>query len=420
MCICLFLFAGDAFHKPCISGEPDVETFQYKTGDWLVLACDGLWDQLTYDDVAKMLNDGSDGDMSTPAQRIVRAAKDGGSSDNITAIVVHLAIPPNVGGQNVTAPSDPNRTMESNADGKNGDDNMGPRRDPTGTKSAGSGESPVGQDMVGSSVENSHLAVSMKRLADTELEVSDDEKMADVGHVSAVDEELGVFVDSGSSVDMQHSSSQGSCQNFLRLSKVGSLEDALMAVAAEFTSEFSPSSSGPSDVMRTTSEDTSGQSPDPSFEAGAVEMRVASMHKRTKRRSLASWQRRQKENRCPSNDADQPGETPPCLRAGSPLLREEDLARAASSFGESCCRSLSLPSGSGTLLNAHLSSGTQRVAPTMRPVAESRGGRISSINAPSRWTIAVEVDAEVGMFEENSGDIVTGTPVSAMNLSSHW
>ena len=384
-----------------------------------MLACDGLWDQLTYDDVAKMLTDDDSETSLTPAQRLVRAAKDGGSSDNITAVVVRLTIPPNVDGQDTNASTDPNRTAEMNADGKNGDGKTGPRTDP-GTESKRSGESPAGQDVVGSSAETSHLAVSMKRLADTELEVSDDEKFADVGQFSGVDEELGAFVDSGSSVDVQRSSSQGSCQNFLRLSKVGSLEDALMAVAAEFTSEFSPSSSGPSDVMRTTSEDTSGQSPDPSVEAGAVEMCVASMHKRSKRRSLASWQRRQKENRRPSDDADQPGETPPCLRAGSPLLCEEDLGRAASSFGESCCRSLSLPSGSGSLLNPHLPGGTQRVVAAARPVVESRAGRISSVSAPSRWTIAVEVDAEVGMFEDNSGVVVAGPPSSAMNLSSHW
>ena len=375
-----------------------------------MLACDGVWDQVTNDDVARLLND--DGDpQSSPAHQIVRVAKDNGSSDNITAIVVRLTIPPTAGGQDLTMPKDPNRKSDMKADGKNEGGETGPKTD-LGSESAKSGQSPVKQNKAsGCLVESSHL----KRLADTELEVSDDEKFTDVD----VDDELGTFVDSGSSADVQQSSSQGSRQNFLHLSKVGSLEDALMAVAAEFTSEFSPSSSGPSDVMRTTSEDTSGQSPDPSIEAGALEMRVANMHKRTKRRSLASWQRRQKENRRPSaDDADQAGETPPCLRAGSPLMCEEDIGRAASSLSESCCRSLSLPSGSGALMNTHHSGGTQRVTGTGRPVAESRS-RISSVTAPSRWTIAVEVDADVGMFEENPG-IVTRSANSGMNLSSHW
>jgi len=412
MCLC----PGDAFHKPCISGEPDVETFTYENGDWLVLACDGLWDQLTYDIVAKMLNDDA-GTSLTPAQRLVRAAKDNGSSDNITAIVVRLTTPGNLDGQDFDVTSDPNRMAEMKTDSKNEGDRMGPRTE-TGTESAKSGESPVGQDSMVNSTETSHLAVSMKRLADTELEVSDDEKLADVGPISADDEEIGTFVDSGSSVDVQHSSSQGSRQNFLHLSKVGSLEDALMAVAAEFTSEFSPSSSGPSDILRTTSEDTSGQSPDPSLEAGTVEVRVANMHKRTKRRPGTSWQRRQKENRRPSDDADQPVETPPCLRAGSPLLCAEDMRLAASSLGESCCRSLSLPSGSGALLSVHHPVLSQRMAPTMRPLTEGRS-RISSVSAPSRWTIAVEVDADLGMFEENLGGIAD-PPNSALNLSSHW
>jgi len=249
--------------------------------------------------------------------------------------------------------------------------------------------------------------------------VRDDEKLTGIGQVE--DDELGVFVDSGSSADAQRSSSQDSRHNFLHLSKVGSLEETLMAAAAEFVDEFSPSSSGLSDVVRTTtSEDTSGQSPDPSAEAGAVELRAAKMQRRSKRRSMAGWPRRHKENRNPSDDADQSGETPPCLRAGSPLMCEDAMMeRAASSFGESCCRSLSLPSGSGALLSAHLSGGTQRVAAAARPVSDTRG-RISTVHAPSRWTIAVEVDADVGMFEENPGVIAAGPPHSATNLSSHW
>lgn len=396
-----------------------------------MLACDGLWDQLTYDDVAQVLNDDARDSSLTPAQRLVRAAKEAGSSDNITAVAVRLTVPPDVSGLDPDASTNPDHAAEKSPGGRDRGGKSGKRSDP-GKETKRSGESSVGRDMAGSSTETSHLAVSMKRVADTELEVSSDEEkcVADVGGWSATDDEL---VDSGgSSIDVQRSSSHGSCQNFLRLSKVGSsLEDALMAVAAEAelaSHELSPSSSGPSDVLRTTSEDTSGQSPeDPSVEAGAVEMRVASMHKRSKRRSLYSCQQRrgQKENRRPSDDA---GETPPCLRGGSPLLRDEDPAgpgRAASSFGESCCRSLSLPSGSGTLLNVHPA--TQRLpAATARPVVEGRGGggRISAVAAaPSRWTIAVEVDAEVGMFEEipgGGGVVVAGPPSSAMNLSSHW
>jgi len=414
--LCVRDLTGDAFHKPCVSGEPDMETFSYETGDWLVLACDGLWDQLTYDNVAEILSNESDASF-TPAQRLVRAAKDQGSGDNITAIVVRLTVPPDIDRQNTSASTDPNRTAEVKAGEKTEGDETVPRADP-GTASASSGELHVVGDVVINCMETSRLAMSMKRFADTELEVSDDEKLTGIGQ--ARDEELDVFADSGSSADVQHFSSLDSRHNFLQLSKVGSLEDALMAAAAEFAGEFSPSSSGPSDVMRTTSEDTSGPSPDPSVEAGAVEMRVARMHRHTKRRSMTSWHRRQKENRNPSDDADQPGETPPCLRAGSPLMCEEALEQAASSFGESCCRSLSLPSGSGGLLNVHLSGGTQRVAAAVRPVSESRA-RISSANAPSRWTIAVEVDADVGMFEEeNPGVIAAGFPNSAMNLSSHW
>jgi len=402
-----------------VSGDPDIQSFEYETGDILVLACDGLWDHVSYEEVAKLLSDES-GIALSPAQRLVRAAKENESNDNISVIVIRLTNP-NSCGKVKTATTDPDAAAEMEASGKKeGDESSGgdkgPSTDPDteSDKSTGSPGGGGGQEKVVSAADNNHM--SMKRVADTELEVSDDEK---VGVASAGDEELGTFFDSGSSVDVQHSSSQGSQQNYFHLSKAGSIEDALMAVAAEFTSEFSPSSSGPSDVVRTTSEDTSGQSPDPSVEASAVEMHVANMHKRTKRRSMASWQRRQKENRRPSDGGDEPDETPPCLRAGSPLLCEEDGGRPGSSLSESCCRSLSLPSGSGALLNAHHSGGIQRVATGMRPGSESKS-RISSFNAPSRWTIAVEVDADVGMFEEENPGIIAGAPNSAVNLSSHW
>jgi len=402
VCLLFAWLPGDAFHKPCISGEPDIETFTYQTGDWLILACDGLWDQLTYEDAAAMLNDTSDTSV-TPADRLVREAKERGSGDNITAIVVRLSVPSNTGRTDGGTATDPNRTATMRADEKNEGDSTEPRTEQQGTEPRNPGAPPVGKDTVG--METSHLAVRMKRLADTELEVSDDERLTDVGRSAEDDEEeLDVFADSGSSVDV----SQGSRYNFLHLSKVGSLEDALMSVAAELTGEFSPSSSGLSEIVHaTTSEDTSGQSP----EAGAVEMCVAGMHKRTKRRSASSWQaRRQKENqRPPSDDVDRPGATPPCLRAGSPLMYEDSIQRAASSFTESCCHSASLPSTSGTLLNLHHSAGTHRGA---RPVPDIRS-RISSLNAPSRWTIAVEVDADGGMFEEEH-------PNSTMVLSSHW
>ena len=413
---------GDAGYKPYISGEPDVETVKYEAGDWLVLACDGLWDQLTPDDVVELLNDDSD-ESRTPAQRLVRAAKDGGSTDNITAIAVRL-FPLNAGEHETTTPTDPNRTAEVETNRKNDDGKTEPRTN-TGTEAERSGDPPVGRETVEDSTTTSRLAVSMKRLADAELDVSDDEKLTDlgppVGQTGTEDEELGAYVDSGSSsVDVQNSSSQDSRRNFLHLSReVGSLEDALLAAAAEFSNEFtSPSSSGPSDAMRTTSEDTSGQSPDPSVEAGTTEQHVASMQRNTKRRSVASWQRRHKENRRPSDDGDRPAETPPCLRAGSPLMHEEDLRQAASSLTESCCRSLSLPSGSGALLNVQHCGAAQRMAAAVRPVPENRG-QIASINNPSRWTIAVEVDAD-GMFEEYPGIITSGPPSSAMNLSSHW
>lgn len=44
---------GDMAHKPFISAEPEIECINLDgEEDFIVLGCDGLWDNLTEDDVA--------------------------------------------------------------------------------------------------------------------------------------------------------------------------------------------------------------------------------------------------------------------------------------------------------------------------------------------------------------------------------
>lgn len=86
---------GDAEHKPYISGEPDVEEFNMEGDeDFLILACDGLWDVVKPDEavelVVQYLADG--GDRSTVAKLLVDRAKSGGSNDNISVVVVFLDV----------------------------------------------------------------------------------------------------------------------------------------------------------------------------------------------------------------------------------------------------------------------------------------------------------------------------------------
>jgi len=85
---------GDVSYKPYISGEPDVISVERDASDdYLVLACDGLWDTLSFDDLVDEVHrhlKESGGDKTSVAQHIVKVAKDRGSSDNITALVVFL------------------------------------------------------------------------------------------------------------------------------------------------------------------------------------------------------------------------------------------------------------------------------------------------------------------------------------------
>ena len=82
---------GDAADKKFVIGEPDIESCDLDgTEDYLVLACDGVWDVLSGEElhqcVCKHLSSG--GSKQAVTKAIVGFARDEGSSDNMTAIVV--------------------------------------------------------------------------------------------------------------------------------------------------------------------------------------------------------------------------------------------------------------------------------------------------------------------------------------------
>ncbi|OWF42240.1 protein phosphatase 1E-like [Mizuhopecten yessoensis] len=85
---------GDAAHKKFIISDADTTSVSLDgTEDYIVLACDGLWDVLTPNGVPKLVYDflqDSKGDKSCVAQKLVNWAKENGSTDNITVIVVFL------------------------------------------------------------------------------------------------------------------------------------------------------------------------------------------------------------------------------------------------------------------------------------------------------------------------------------------
>ncbi|KAH6934518.1 hypothetical protein HPB50_024744 [Hyalomma asiaticum] len=88
---------GDAEHKPYVTSEPDVISVDLDgTEDFLVLGCDGLWDQLSPQEVAaRVYQEVLEDPESAPyvSHTLVQGARDLGSSDNITAVVVFLRDP---------------------------------------------------------------------------------------------------------------------------------------------------------------------------------------------------------------------------------------------------------------------------------------------------------------------------------------
>lgn len=93
VCLC----AGDSEHKPYICGDADCATFNLDgSEDYLILACDGFYDTVNPDEAVRVVSDHlqeNSGDTSMVAHKLVASARDAGSSDNISVIVVFLRDP---------------------------------------------------------------------------------------------------------------------------------------------------------------------------------------------------------------------------------------------------------------------------------------------------------------------------------------
>jgi len=88
---------GDGEYKPFISAEPDVTSIEMNgSEEFIIVGCDGLWDTITpeeatdivFDHLEEKKSDG--GDIENISARLATLAKEKGSSDNITIIVVFL------------------------------------------------------------------------------------------------------------------------------------------------------------------------------------------------------------------------------------------------------------------------------------------------------------------------------------------
>uniref|UniRef100_A0A8C6XNZ5 Protein phosphatase 1F n=1 Tax=Naja naja TaxID=35670 RepID=A0A8C6XNZ5_NAJNA len=91
---------GDLLQKPYISGCADGASFELTgTEDYVLLACDGFFDAIqpgeVVDHVLEHLTQ-NHGDGLQTAERLVAAAKESGSTDNITVLVLFLREPKDI------------------------------------------------------------------------------------------------------------------------------------------------------------------------------------------------------------------------------------------------------------------------------------------------------------------------------------
>ena len=128
-----------------MSGEPDLNVLgRDGSEDYLVLACDGLWDTVTGDQLTGLihehLNDNA-GDRSQVAMKLVKAAADSGSNDNISVIVVFLK---DVSEPEVRVEKEKESEKISNDEDRKGAFQKG--RDGDGAKGQGDGDAKPGEE----------------------------------------------------------------------------------------------------------------------------------------------------------------------------------------------------------------------------------------------------------------------------------
>ena len=91
MTLCVSV-SGDPDFKPYVSAEPDIGRCEMEGNeDYMVLACDGLWDVITFDHLVRLVYDhlnSKNGSKESVATHLMETAKDEGSSDNISIVVV--------------------------------------------------------------------------------------------------------------------------------------------------------------------------------------------------------------------------------------------------------------------------------------------------------------------------------------------
>lgn len=86
-----FFFKKPSAQGNWVSAEPTITTYKIQECDkFVVLACDGLWDVLTYSDACDIVNKNFTLGPDKVAKILTDTALKKGSSDNVTSVVVYL------------------------------------------------------------------------------------------------------------------------------------------------------------------------------------------------------------------------------------------------------------------------------------------------------------------------------------------
>ncbi|XP_071789962.1 protein phosphatase 1F-like [Asterias amurensis] len=115
---------GDPDQKPYVSSDADFKTLPLTgTEDCVVIACDGLWDVVTPKEVCRIIQEGinSGSDKETLSHRLVVEAKNSGSNDNITVLLIFLN-PIERNGKDAEATVDGEVDEEETKDKEDGED----------------------------------------------------------------------------------------------------------------------------------------------------------------------------------------------------------------------------------------------------------------------------------------------------------
>lgn len=400
----MITFAGDASFKPFISADPDITSIARDPSDeYLVLACDGLWDTLKHEDlvveVENHLQKGND--RSGVARWLIEVAKDRGSSDNITVIIIFLQD----GAAFKSGSGDGVSKAEGEVVGNSPRGSMGSKsqRDNSAAKqrmdasmdSFSSGNNPADSSRLMLEMRWSGCLAVFEDIAENALE-NDSSELESSGDV--------------------HVLSADSAKNILDPLRIHSSDDTNgLNISGETDYEAagyesSPPSGLPTREASRDSEDSLSpdmQHPEGNSDASAsnvaprdtsVDVSDTSLRPRRRRRSANHCSR--KENLRPSHHDKTKTTTPPCLHSISADRKQLDV-----SFRDSCH---SLNQTSSHLLK--MLSGFGARGPAQKPNSSFR-----STNK-DRWTIAVEVEDWATMFESNKPISTT----QGMNLSTHW